>query len=508
MPNKAIILKNSLFLYFRMLLIMGVSLYTVRVVLNTLGIVDYGIYNVVGGIVAMFSFLSNSMASASQRFFSYELGQGNYEQLKKIFSITMSMYAGIAMVILILAETVGLWFLNTHMTIPSGRMEAANWIYQFSILSFMMTMFTIPYNALIIAHERMKVYAYVSIVEVLLKLLIAYMLVAFAFDKLKLYAVLLFCVTGIITLIYRSYCGRRFKESKFSYYWDPILFKTMITYSGWNLLGVSVGMVRNHGVNILINLFFNPAVNAAQAIATQINVTLMNFTSNFYTAVRPQIVKNYSSNNIDNLSQLVYSSARYSFYLMLILATPLIFEPDYILRLWLGGDSPSYAAVFIRIITINTLVEVINSPIITTIQASGQLKWYQLTTSVIQLLIIPLTFLCYKLNLEPYWAYYIMIGLSLISNIPRLIIFQKVSTISGWLYIKKVVSNIVVLLLSALIPMGALFYYCYDSKFRFAGVILYSLIVIPVITYFIGLESKERSFLKSILRSRLSGILR
>jgi O-antigen/teichoic acid export membrane protein len=477
-----------------MLLMMGVSLYTVKVVLNTLGAVDYGIYNVVGGVVSMFSFLSGTMASASQRFFAFELGRKNYEQLKKTFSMTMTIYAMIAVVILILSETVGLWFLNTRMTIPPERMEAANCIYQFSILSFMMTMFTVPYNASIIAHERMNVYAWVSIIEVVLKLAIVYILVVFSADKLKLYAVLTFSVTTLVTLIYRTYCKRKFEECRFSFCWDKKLLKEIINYSGWSLLGNSVSVVRNQGISILMNIFFNPVVNAAQAIATQINVTLMNFTNNFYTAVRPQIVKNYSSNNINELSKLIYSSAKYAYYLMFLLSIPIIFETQYILGLWLK-NIPQYTVIFTQIIIINTLIEVINSPIIATIQATGNLKWYQLTTATVQLLLLPLAYICYKFNLPPYCAYYVMILLSLIGNVPRLIIFHKITSVSAFDYLKKVILNICIVSIIAIIPLMAL-YQCFDETFlRMFLVLLYDLFIVPIIIYFVGLERNERTYI-------------
>jgi O-antigen/teichoic acid export membrane protein len=280
--NNKRIAKNTLMLYFRMLLIMGVSLYTVRIVLNTLGVEDYGIYNVVGGIVVMFSFLSNTMASASQRFFAFELGRKDYDQLKKTFSMTVTIYLIIAVIILILAETLGLWFLNTQLSIPVERMETANWVYQFTIFSFMMTMLTVPYNAAIVAHERMNVYAYVSIVEAFLKLLIVYILVLFSYDKLKLYAILMFGVTTFITLIYRTYCKRQFQECSYNFYWEKPLFKELIGYSGWNLFGAIAGILNNQGINILLNIFFGPIVNAARAIAYQVNTAVNQFVTNFF----------------------------------------------------------------------------------------------------------------------------------------------------------------------------------------------------------------------------------
>jgi len=500
--NNKRIAKNTLFLYFRMMLTILVSFYTVRVVLKILGVEDYGIYNVVGGVVSMFSLLSGTMASASQRFFAFELGKKNYARLKQTFSLTLVIFVGIAIIIFLLAETLGLWFLNTQMNIPPERMNAAHWVYQFSIFSFMLTMFTIPYNASIIAHERMSIYAWVSILEVVLKLLAVYLLELFSFDKLKLYSVLVFSVTIIVTTIYRTYCKRKFEECSFSFYWDKQLFKNLTNYSLWSLFGNSVNIFRNQGVSILMNLFFNPIVNAAQALAMQINIALMNFSNNFYTAVKPQITKNYSNNNIGELSRLIYSSARYAFYLMFILSIPLIFETNYILSLWLV-EIPQYTVIFTKIIIVNTLIEVINMPIVAAIQATGRLKWYQLTTSVIQLLILPITYICYRIDLQPHWAYYIMILLSLLSNIPRLIIYQKETSIAAKEYLRKVVSVIVIVAILSIIPILILNYYLDEGFLRIMLILLYDLLIIPVIIYFVGIEQKERLFIKLQIKQKI-----
>ncbi len=500
--NNRRIAKNTLMLYFRMLLTMGVSLYTVRVVLNTLGTSDYGIYNVVGGIVIMFSFLSSTMAGASQRFFAFEIGRQDYKQLKKTFSITMTIYIMIAIVILFLAETLGLWFLNSKMTIPDDRIDAARWVYQFSILSFMMTMFTIPYNAAIIAHEKMNIYAWVSIVEVTLKLLIVYLLVLFSFDKLKLYSVLIFIVTTFVTMIYRAYCKRRFDECRFSFYWEGSLFKEIISYSGWNLIGSLVGIMRNQGISILINLFFNPIVNAAQAIAFRINSTLLNFTNNFYIAVKPQIIKSYSKNDTKELEKLIISSSKYSYFLILILSLPLLFETDYILKLWLK-DFPEFTVIFTRIIILNTLIEVINSPIITAVQATGNIKAYQAVVAVTQVLIIPFSYIFYKFGFSPQVSYIIMIILTLVSLLPRLFIFQKVTKLSAINYVKNVFPQI--LTVSSILSIFLLFIYLsvMDGFFRFFSILLCDILISPIVIYYIGLTKKEKSYILNILRQRI-----
>ena len=312
--NNKRIAKNTLLLYFRMMIIMFVSLYTVRLVLSTLGVVDYGIYSVVGGIVVMFSFLSNTMASASERFFAFEIGRNDMLQLHRTFNLTVIIYFIIALFVLIISETIGLWFLNTKMVIPQNRMIAANWIYQFSILSFLVTILTIPFNAIIIAREKMSIYAYVGIVEVIFKLAILYFLTILQADKLKLYSVLIFISSCITSTIYVAVCYNKFMESRFYFYWDKKLFKSMFGYSSWMLMGSITYLLSNHGLNILINIFFGPTVNAARGIAYQVNNAISSFSSNFYTSVRPQIVKAYASDNNIYMINLVMQSSKFSFF--------------------------------------------------------------------------------------------------------------------------------------------------------------------------------------------------
>lgn len=294
--NTTRIAKNTIFLYFRQILIMLVSLYTVRVVLNVLGAEDYGIYNVVAGVVTMFSFLSGAMASASQRYFSFDLGKGDTEHLKITFSVTLSIYLLLILVVVILAETVGLWFVNNKLVIPPERMMAAKWIYQFAVLNFVVTMITTPYMAIIIAHKKMSVYAYVSIIEVSLKLGIVFLLKVLPYDKLIVYGILLAVVSFINTSIYRFYCYKNYSECKFLFVKDKKLFKELISYSSWNLFGSVASMVRNQGLTILLNLFFGPLINALRAVAMQVNVAVLSFAQNFSTALRPQIIKSYAAN--------------------------------------------------------------------------------------------------------------------------------------------------------------------------------------------------------------------
>lgn len=501
--NNKRIAKNTLMLYIRMLLIMGVSLFTVRVVLDTLGVVDYGLYNVVGGIVAMFTFLSSTLSSASQRFFAFELGRDNSQQLKKIFSVTLVIYVVMAIIILIIAETIGLWFLNNKLTIPESRIEAVQWVYQFSILSFIATLMAIPYNATIIAHEKMKVYAYVSIIQVVLKLAIVYMLFMFSIDKLKLYSVLTFGVTLLTTLIYYLYSSRKFKECHFNFYWDNNLFKEIIGYSGWNIIGALSNILRDQGVNILINIFFNPAINAARGIAYKINSTLLQFTNNFYVAVKPQITKSYSSGDKEYMKQLVIRSAKVAYFLMLFLSIPILIETNFILGIWLK-ELPEYVIIFSRLAIINSLIDVMNLPLVATVQATGRIKLYQTTISLIYILNLPISYIFLKVGYPPQTTILVSILLSTISFIPRLIIFEKITKISAGLIFKNAFLKAIIVSICSLVFPFIIYFLLEEGFVRFILVSLTDVFITAIIIYYIGLTKDEKFFVINYIKKKLN----
>ena len=314
--NNKRVAKNTLFLYFRMILIMLVTLYTSRVVLSELGIKDYGIYNVVGGVVMMFSFLIYCMTSSTQRFITFELGKGDIQKLKDVFAASLNIHIMIALTVVVVAETIGLWFVNEKLVIPLDRITAANWVYQFSILAFCVNIIQVPYNAILIAYEKMNVYAYISILEAFLKLGIAYLLVVLSSDKLIVYGILVFFVQLIVSLIYQIYCKRKYNESKFRLFWNKSLYTQMAGFAGWNLLGSIAWLVRDQGINIVLNLFFGPIINAARSIASQVSNAVMGFISNFQVALNPQITKNYAIGNIQEMEKLSYLGLKFSFILL------------------------------------------------------------------------------------------------------------------------------------------------------------------------------------------------
>jgi O-antigen/teichoic acid export membrane protein len=505
--NNKRIARNTAMLYFRMLLIMAVSLFTLRVVLKTLGTTDYGIYNVVGAIVVMFSFFSNTMASASQRFFAFELGRNDIPQLKKTFSLTITIYAIIAVIVLILAETIGLWLLNTQMVIPANRMEAANWVYQFSVLSFLITIITIPYNAAIIARENMKVYAYVSIFEVVMKLVIVYILVYFSYDKLKLYASLMFLVTCIITFIYRTVCKQKYAECRFHFYWDKGLFYTLIGYSGWNLFGAMAGILNNQGINILLNIFFGPVVNAARAIAYRVNDAVNQFVMNFLTAVRPQITKYYAAEENDKMMKLVFQSSKFSFFLLFLLSMPVLLETNYIFEVWLK-ETPEYVVAFTRLVIITALIDSLSYPLMTAAQATGEIKRYQAVVGGTMLLNLPISYCFLKAGFFPQVTMYIAIVISIICFSLRLWLLKGMVGLSIRDYFKKVILIVLSVSFMAYALPFSLTVCLNESFMRFIIIGTTGLVISVAAIYLIGLSKDERQFFLQLIENKLNSMFK
>ena len=496
------IAKNTLMLYFRQILIMLVSLYTVRVVLNTLGAEDYGIYNVVAGVVTMFSFLSGAMATASQRYFAFEMGKGNEEGLQKIFSVTMIIYVLLALIIMLLAETVGLWFVNTKLVIPTERMVAARWIYRFAILSFMVTLLTTPYMASIIAHENMNVYAYVSIVEVALKLGVVFLLQVLPYDKLIVYGGLLLFVACINTGLYRGYCKKHYLECRFRLVWDKVLFKEMVSYSGWNLFGASVGIVKNQIINILLNLFFGPLVNAARAVSAQVNSAIVSFSQNFSTAMRPQIIKSYAAENYEETMQLVFRGCKGTFFLMYLFALPLMIEMPYVLKLWLK-EPPELSVLFTRLALLDALIDSISYPIMTLAQATGKIKLYQGVVGGVLLLNLPVSYCALRLGAPAYSVMIVAAGITLLAFIIRLYIVRRLTRISLVQFVTKTALPVLAVAVCAgILPVmtnGRLS----QGMLRLCVTVVISCCSTALFVWFIGLSGEERVSVSGVIRRKL-----
>ena len=439
--NNKRIAKNTLLLYFRMLFMMVVSLYTSRVILNALGVEDFGIYNVVGGLVSMFSVISGSLSAAISRFITYELGKGDQSNLNKIFSASVTIQLLLSLIIVVLIESVGVWFLNTKMTIPADRMTAANRVLQFSIVTFLINLGSVPYNAAIFAHEKMSAFAYISILEAVGKLTIAFLIMWSPIDELICYAILMCAVAVIVRLTYGHYCKKHFAECTYHFHWDKEILKRMFGFAGWNFIGSIAGILRGQGINVLLNLFFTPIVNAAQGIAVQVNNALCQFSNNFLTAINPQIIKSYSQNELDRAYDLVLYASRFAFLLLLVLSSPIICETEVILKLWLK-NVPDYAAVFVRLSLILAICDAVSLPLVTLQQATGKLRNYQLVVGVLHMLNFPISLLFLYIDFEPSIVYYIAIILSVISLYARLIMQRRLIGISIVMFHKKVLSRI------------------------------------------------------------------
>lgn len=494
--NNKRIAKNTLLLYVRQILILLVSLYTVRVVLEALGVEDYGIYNVVGGFVSMFAFLNGAMSSATQRFLSFELGNKNYDKLRKTFSMSINIHALIALVVFILAETVGLWFVETHLKIPPNRFESAVWVYHFSILMLMVNMLLVPFMALIVSHERMGVFAYISIIEVLLKLAVVFVLQWIAIDKLKLYAALLLLTSTITFVIYFIYCKRHFRETKYIRSWDAKLFKTLAGFAGWNLWGSMASVVMMQGVNVLLNIFFGPVVNAARGIAFQVRSAITSFVTNFQKAMNPQIVKSYAADNLAYMHQLVFMGAKYSFFLLFFLSLPVFLETNFILGLWLK-TVPDYTIIFIRLVLVNALIDCLSGTLMTAAQASGKIKLYQSVVGGMLILNLPISYLFLKLAYPPEVTLWVSIIISIIALLMRLYMLRSLVSLSIKRYFSQVLLKIVpICIFAPILPMLVL-YFMDEGFLRFLLVGAVSVFSVVVAIYFMALTTSERYLIQN-----------
>lgn len=422
--NNKRIAKNTIMLYIRMFISMVVGLYTSRVVLATLGVEDYGIYGVVGGVVGMMGFLNASMSGATSRFLTFELGRGDKDRLAKTFSSALIVHIGIAIVVLILAETVGLWFLSSKLNIPAERMQAAHWVYQLSILSAMFGITQVPYNAAIIAHEKMDVYAYVEILNVSLKLLIVYLLCIGNFDKLILYASLMLAVSILIMMVYRIYAIRQFPEAHFHWIWDKTYLRPLLSFSGWDLYGNACVIARQQGTNFLINIFYGVVYNAASGIATTVQGTISGLAFNIILAFRPQIIKQYAKGNVEDMSKLVGNAVCFTTILFGCMSIPLILETHYIMKAWLGVI-PEKSEIFCQILLIASFLGLLNNIWNTCIHATGKIKEISIFSGTFFLISLPIIYVVFQFKAPVESAYLVFILSIVFVNVSNLLIIKK-----------------------------------------------------------------------------------
>ena len=499
--NNKRIAKNTLLLYFRMLVTMAVSLYTSRVVLNILGVEDFGIYNVVGGIVAMFGFINGSMTSATQRYLTFELGQNNRAQLTKVFSTSLSIHGIISFLIIVLAETVGLWFLWNKMQIPADRMNAAFWVFQCSVAASVIMIMSVPYNAAIIAHERMSAFAYISIIEVSLKLLIVCFLRYFHTDKLILYAALIVIVQFLIRLCYSWYCNRHFNETKYRWSWDKGLFKEMTGFASWNMFGSLAAITFTQGLNLLLNMFFGPVVNAARGIAVQAQTAIGQFSSNFQTALNPQITKSYATGDMEYMHGLIFRSAKFSFFLLLLLSLPVLIETKAILTLWLK-IVPDHTVVFLRIMLCTTWVYAVSNPLITAASATGKIKLYQSVVGGLLLLILPISYLCLRFGLPAYSVFIVHFVMEITAQFARLLMLRRMIRVSLREYFAKVIWSISKVTAIALaVPLAVAYWQPGEGIWNLLTIFLICAISTSMSVYWFGLTPGEKIYICSKVSS-------
>ena len=494
--NSRRIARNTLMLYVRMLFLLVISFYTTRVVLRALGQDDLGIYNVVGGVVAVFSVISGALSAAISRFLTFELGRKDSDRLSLIFSSSVTIQIVIAAIIIILAEPAGLWFINHKMHIDPARIPAARWVLQFSIATFAINLISVPYNAAIIAHERMKAFAGIGIGEGIGKLAVAFAIAKSSSDRLILYAILMCVVAVLVRYAYRFFCRKNFEECRFKFRWDAGLFKQMFAFAGWNFIGVSSGVLRDHGGNILINLFSGTAVNAARGLAMQVSGAVQNFSTNFMTALNPQITKSYARGDNDYTITLLLKGARMSFFLLLILGLPILANTGYLMGLWLG-DVPEHAANFARLAILLSMSECLSNPLVTAMLATGDIKKYQIIVGGLQLLNLPISYICLKAGAAPESVLVVAIVLSQICLGARLVLLKDMIGLPVVRYIKEVwLKVLVIAALAALAPI------CLQSHLGSGAVqCIASCAICIVWTGFLiltlGMDKEERKILKT-----------
>lgn len=504
--DKRRVAKNSLVLYLRVIVSMIISLWSTRIVLKALGIEDFGIFNVVGGIVVMFSVVSSSLSAAISRFITYELGHGDSQKLRLIFKTAIWIQGVISLIIVVLAETVGLWFLNKEMNIPASQMTAANWVYQFSIVAFVLDLISVPYNALLIAHERMKVFAYVGIFASVAKLIAAWSLLLVNDGRLVMYAAMVMAISLVTRLFYGVYCNRSFSETHGAKGFQRGMFKEIFSFAGWNFIGATAGIFRDQGVNILLNIFFGATVNAARGIAIQVSSAATTFSNNFMTALNPQITKSYASGDVKGAMGLVFTGARMGYFLMLIISMPIIMQAPYILKLWLG-EVPEYSVVFVRLVMLVSLIDVVSIPLMTVMLAHGNIRNYQLVVGGCNLLILPLAYVVLWMGFPPQSAIVVTVVMSAVALGLRLLLLHSMVGLSPVGFIKDVVLSVVATSVIALFVPVAFQYMIYQqSLFKCLTVCSVSVLSSMATIYLVGMRQNERQIVNRGL-SRIRGLL-
>ena len=497
--NNKRIAKNTILLYMRMILTMGITLFTSRVILQVLGIEDYGIYNLVGGVIAMFGFVSASLSTATQRFITFELGKGDRGALHIVFSTCLLLHTIIALFIVLIADPIGVWFIINKLVIPTGRLTAAIWVFQFSIISTFVMIVSVPFNAEIVAHEKMSAFAMISIVEATLKLLIVYSLLLTHEDKLIVYGALLLLTQISIQCLYSFYCRKNFEEVTLKLKVDRSRVKEIGSFASWSILGNVSYLTYTHGLNLLLGTFFMPTVNAARGIALQVQGAVNSFVANFQTAINPQITKTYAAGQISEMHKLVFRSSRLSFYLLLIISLPFVFEAEMVLRLWLGVV-PEYTVVFLRLIFLTTWINSFANPLIISVKASGKVWQYESVVAVIMLLILPISYVFLILGFDAGIVFAVHLAIECVAQFARIKITGKLIGYSCSIYIKEVLMKILLTGTIAIIPPMSVYMSLPDSWTKFFTVCSVCIVSTLLTVFYVGLSDVERDFIKTKMK--------
>lgn len=499
------IAKNTIMLYIRMLLSTIVSLYTSRIVLNTLGVEDYGIYNIVGGVIVLFSFLNTSLTNASERYLSIAVEKADGRDTQQLFSSILIAHILVCVFILVLAETIGLWFLLHKIEIPANRMNAALIVYQLALLNTCMGVMKVPYNAAIIANEHMSFYAYTSVAENIMKLLIVYVLLWVAMDKLILYGILLLLVSFVIFFWYKIYVEHHFDNNNFQLKIHKTYFKGILSFSGWSLFGSVADIGYKQGSNIILNLFYGVTLNAALGIAETVRSTLFSFVSNLQIAANPQIIKSYSSNKIAYYDALIFRISKYSFYLMLFFAIPFVLNVNYILNVWLINP-PEHTATFLILMMIFCLIDALHGPLWISVQATGKIRNYQIITSFLLLLNLPLSYLMLSLGSHPEVIIKVQIVISFLTLLFRLYYSAVNANLSIGNYLSSVLLPVLLVLIVAIpvpIYVSSLFHDDFN-KLIITGLISIICILLSVLIF--GMKQEERNVVFTIILKKIKAI--
>ena len=491
--NGGRIARNTLMLYVRMLFLMLIGLYTSRVVLSALGEDDFGIYGVVGGVVAMFTIISGSLSAAITRFITFEMGKGSEGRLPAVFSSAVTIQLVLAAVVLAVAEPSGIWFIENRMNIPPDRLYAAHWVFQFSLLTFVINIISVPYNASIIAHEKMSAFALIGIFEGLAKLAVAFLILHSHSDRLIFYSALMCMVAVGVRAAYTAYCRRHFEECRFRFIWDGKLLRQMFSFAGWNFIGVASGALRDHGGNILINIFSGPAANAAKGVSVQLGGAVQSFVTNFMTAVNPQITKSYAADDRKYTTDLVFRSSRYSFYLLSLIAFPVLLNAEYLLDLWLE-DVPQLSRQFVCLALLLSMSECISNPLVTLMLATGNIRNYQIIVGGLQLLNLPVSYIVLKAGAPPHSILVVAVVISQLCLFARLVLLRSMAGLPAGRFLKEVYLRVLLLLVTALPLEWWLTSLMGEGTWAFLASCAVSVLLTAAFIWMFGISADERKF--------------